>query len=77
MKAEIKQYNSIDLMKFIAAILIIILHTSPFQSYSKIISFGFRNIITIIAVPFFFCASGFLLFKKCSVLIDKEKKYIL
>lgn len=70
---KVEQYNSLDLMKFISAILIIILHTSPFSSYSKIISFGFRNIVTIIAVPFFFCTSGFLFFKKISLLVTKEK----
>lgn len=70
---KIEQYNSLDLMKFISAILIIILHTNPFSSYSKIVSFGFRNIVTIIAVPFFFCTSGFLFFKKISLLTTKEK----
>lgn len=63
MNAKIKQYNSLDLMKFISAILIIVLHTSPFQSYNALISFGLRNVVTIIAVPFFFCTSGFLLLK--------------
>ncbi len=73
MNAKIKQYNSLDLMKFISAILIIVLHTSPFQSYNALISFGLRNVVTIIAVPFFFCTSGFLLFKKLSVLSQEEK----
>ena len=73
MNAKIKQYNSLDLMKFISAILIIVLHTSPFQSYNALISFGLRNVVTIIAVPFFFCTSGFLLFKKLSVLSQDEK----
>ncbi len=76
MNAKIKQYNSLDLMKFISAILIIVLHTSPFQSYNALISFGLRNVVTIIAVPFFFCTSGFLLFKKLSVLSqDENGKY--
>jgi len=73
MNAKIKQYNSLDLMKFISAILIIVLHTSPFQSYNALISFGLRNVVTIIAVPFFFCTSGFLLFKKLFVLSQDEK----
>lgn len=77
MNAKIKQYNSLDLMKFISAILIIVLHTSPFQSYNALISFGLRNVVTIIAVPFFFCTSGFLLFKKLSVLSQDEKVNIL
>ena len=81
MSTQIKRYSSLDIMKFISAILIIVLHTSPFSSYSKVLSFGFRNIITIVAVPFFFCTSGFLLFKKLSLLDQYEgekylKKYI-
>lgn len=68
-----KQYKSLDLAKFISAILIIVLHTAPFASYSKILTFGFRNIITVIAVPFFFLTSGFLAFKKIDAL-DKDKR---
>lgn len=73
MSAKVKQYNSLDLMKLLCALLIIIVHTSPFRSYSTVLAFGFRNIIGIIAVPFFFSTSGFLLFKKLSALEGKEK----
>ena len=68
-----KQYGALDLAKFIAAILIIILHTNPFSSYSTVVSFGFRSIITVIAVPFFFLTSGFLFFKKLNSLKNEEK----
>lgn len=73
MNAKIKQYNSLDLMKFISAILIIVLHTSPFQSYNALISFGLRNVVTIIAVPFFFCTSDFC-FLKSSLCFHKMKR---
>lgn len=69
-----KNYNSIDLFKFICAILIIIVHTAPFSSYSKILSFGFRNIICVIAVPFFFIASGFIFFRKIDQIDDELTK---
>jgi len=69
-----KQYKSLDLAKFICAILIIILHTAPFSNYSKALTFGFRNIVTVIAVPFFFLTSGFLAFKKIDSFEAKEKK---
>lgn len=69
-----KQYKSLDLAKFICAVLIIILHTAPFSSYSKVLTFGFRNIVTIIAVPFFFTTSGFLAFRKLSALEEQEKQ---
>lgn len=73
-----KQYKTIDLFKFICAILIIVLHASPFASYSKILTFGFRNIVTVIAVPFFFAASGFLTFSKLNTVTDEadRTKYI-
>ena len=69
-----KQYKSLDFAKFICAILIIILHTAPFASYSKLLTFGFRNIVTVIAVPFFFLTSGFLAFKKIDSLDGEKKK---
>ncbi len=70
---ERKQYASLDVAKFIAAILIIVLHTSPLSSYSSIISFGLRDIVTIIAVPFFFITSGFLFCGKLNTLKEKER----
>ena len=71
---DMKQYKSIDLFKFFCAFLIIVLHTSPFSSYSNILTFGIRNIITIIAVPFFFISSGFMVFKKLETFeIQNEK----
>lgn len=69
-----KNYNSIDLFKFICALLIIIAHANPFDDYSKILSFGVRNIVCVIAVPFFFVASGFLCFRKVELLEGEEKK---
>lgn len=70
-----KQYKTLDLAKFICAILIIIIHTAPFGSYSKMLTFGFRNIICVIAVPFFFLTSGFLAFKKIGTLDGEERKH--
>lgn len=73
-----KQYRSLDVAKFICAILIIILHTAPFSSYSKALTFGFRNIVTVIAVPFFFVTSGFLAFLKVESLEKRDRNgYIL
>lgn len=73
-----KQYKSIDLAKFVCAILIVILHTAPFANYSRVLTIGFRNIITPIAVPFFFVASGFIAFKKIDIKSGKEQtQYIM
>ena len=73
-----KQYKSLDFAKFICAILIIILHTEPLSTYSSLATFGLRNVVTIIAVPFFFFTSGFLAFKKIGTLSeDKKNPYMV
>lgn len=69
-----KQYKTVDLFKFIGAFLIIVLHTAPFSSYSRVLTVGFRNIVTVVAVPFFFVASGFIAFSKINSLETEEEK---
>lgn len=69
-----KKYNQIDLMKFLCAILIIILHTNPFGSFSRAINFGFRNIICTVAVPLFFISSGFLFAVKTDGIQDSKQR---
>ena len=67
MKAEKIQYNAIDIFKFICAILICTIHVSPFPNnvpeFGRI-NFYIVNCISRIAVPFYFTAAGFFLFKK-------------
>lgn len=67
-----KKYDTIDIFKFIMAVVIIMLHTAPFSGYSKVLSYGIRNIFSIVAVPFFFISSGFLIKEKS----DYSKKYV-
>ena len=55
-----RNYRGIDLFKIIAAYLIILLHVPVFKSDS-IGHMFIRQIVTIVAVPYFFTASGFLL----------------
>ncbi|MDJ1471568.1 acyltransferase [Xanthocytophaga flava] len=59
-----RTYNGIDLMKFLAAFLVISIHTRPFYDIHPVLGFLFENIITRVAVPFFFISSGFLFFTK-------------
>lgn len=79
----IKQYRGLDLYKFICAIFIILLHTSPLGSYSTLLSLGIRHVLTTVAVPSFFIISGFLFCEKIASLPDQGaqnayfKKYIL
>lgn len=58
-----KQYYGIDLVKFIMAFFVVAIHIEPFRSVSENMNFG-ALICTRVAVPFFFCASGFFLRRK-------------
>ena len=65
--AETKQinYNNLDILKYICAILIMILHLRPFlHYYYPNIDFAFNNIITRICVPIFFMITGYFVAKK-------------
>ena len=65
---ESKNYNGIDLIKFLCAILVFIIHIPPFQGeisgFAKYINFGLQHCACRVAVPFYFVSSGFFLFKK-------------
>ncbi len=68
-----KNYCSLDIAKFFCAILIISAHfASETGNFPTIIDYGFS--LYVIAVPFFFCCSGFLFFKKLYSLPTKEEK---
>lgn len=60
---EQKNYSAIDFFKLLMAVFIIVLHTSPFMDFSKLIEVGIRDCIVIIAVPFFFMTTGFFALK--------------
>lgn len=69
-----KEYHSLDLAKFFCAILIVSAHfASEWASFPTLIDYAFS--LYIIAVPFFFCCSGFLFFKKLNALPSKEEKH--
>lgn len=57
-----KQYATIDILKFICALLVICIHTSPFLDVSGEIDFFVVQILGRVAVPFFFIISGFFVF---------------
>ena len=58
-------YPSLDLMKFICSILVVMIHITPFGEY-EFLNFAIHNYVARIAVPYFFVTSGFLLFRKTS-----------
>lgn len=59
-----KSYNCMDLAKFICALLIIVIHTSPLIKINEAANYMLNNWICRLAVPFFFMSTGFLLFRK-------------
>lgn len=51
----------IDYFRFVAALLVVMIHTSPLASCSETADFFLTRIMSRIAVPFFLMASGFFL----------------
>ncbi len=60
-----KRNNSIDIFRYFCALLVVVIHTSPFYG-SNLEPFGvfLREFVSRIAVPYFFVISGYFLFKK-------------
>ena len=69
-------YKNIDILKYICAILIIILHLRPFQNFSDELDLAFNNIITRTCVPIFFLITGYFVAKKEKDSPDYIKNYI-
>lgn len=73
-----EQYDTIDCMKFICSVLIVILHTNPLPKYESVVL-----PITHIAVPFFFIVGAFFVWKKLRIAHTRDakntiiKKYII
>lgn len=71
-EARNHNFNSIDLMKFIFALLVIAIHFPPLVDISNIVNWALIQFVARLAVPFFFICSGYLLFRKTD-LANKEK----
>lgn len=57
-------HENLDILKYICALLIIILHLRPFINFSDQLDLAFNNIITRICVPIFFVITGYFVAKK-------------
>lgn len=62
--AKLKQYPAIDVAKYVAAMLVVAIHTFPFVDFSPAFNLFFISTIGRLAVPFFFVCSSFFLFRK-------------
>ena len=59
--------KALDLMKFIMAYAVVLLHCHAFIDNNELVDFFVTDVLTRIAVPFFFICSGWLLFRKMPV----------
>lgn len=73
---KLLNYDNLDILKYISAFLIIILHLRPFQNYSNELDLAFNNIITRICVPIFFLITGYFVAKKEKDKDNYIKNYI-
>ena len=66
MDTKRKEYGAVDIIKFICAIFVIAIHVSPFGYNGTLgrINYFCVGFLAKIAVPFFFIASGFFLYRK-------------
>lgn len=67
-----KEYKVLDIMKFAMAIVVVAIHTRPELLFSSPVVVSLFEAVYTIAVPFFFMASGFLLFRKISLPLNEE-----
>lgn len=71
-----RSYVGIDVMKFIAAMLIVAIHIIPFQDVNLYLSYYFTYVICRIGVPFFFACAGYFLAEKITDW-NAVKRYLL
>lgn len=65
-------YRGIDVLKFIMALFVVVLHTHPFTGINDTLNFLTADIIGRVSVPFFFAATGFLLEKQIRQRRERE-----
>ena len=58
------KYNSIDLMKFILAIVVVETHTGLLANCTNGVVLGLQAVIAVLVAPLFYIATGYLLEKK-------------
>ena len=62
--SRLQNNNAIDCVKFIMAILVVAIHTTPFSFLHSEVVTTFFDVTTSLAVPFFFMTSGYFLYNK-------------
>lgn len=67
---------SIDIFRYICAIMVVSIHATPFLDINERLSYIFTNIIPRIAVPFFYAVAGYFFIQKLEKNQNVFFKYI-
>ena len=65
--------NSIDIFRFISALLVIAIHTNPMTEINPYLGYLCSQICPRVAVPFFFCVSGYYYIGKLEKTTNKKE----
>lgn len=68
--------NSINIFKLICAFLVVAIHTHPFSDINSTLGFISTDVLTRIAVPFFFIVSGYYYYEKINSDLNAFWPYI-
>ena len=58
------RYPSIDIFRYVCAVLVIAIHTRPFNEINTTLSYLASDVIPRIGVPFFFITSGYFYIRR-------------
>lgn len=72
-----KTFYGIDIFKFFMALIVVTIHTHPFEGYKIINNSSLYKTLCSIAVPYFFISFGFLMFRKSNKLSSNESLLII
>lgn len=72
---EFNNFKMVDVVKYIAAIMVICIHCNPIVPQEQI-NFFIKNVICRIAVPFFFISSAFFVRRGCNSKDNYLKNYL-
>lgn len=75
MNRELNNFKMVDVVKYIAAIMVICIHCNPIVPQEQI-NFFIKNVICRIAVPFFFISSAYFVIRGCNSKDNYLKNYL-
>lgn len=72
-KRKLVRNNSIDIFRFISSLLVVAIHTNPMTEINSYLGYFCSQILPRVAVPFFFCVSGYFYIRKLEKATDKKE----